>query len=257
MVRQDAVETTGRESGVPSSTHPRVPVTRTRVRAGFAPSDPTRHHARSTANWVAVSAVHHDHRESRHPAPRSPRRVEFAPSDQPQHDTEDSGLALRVTRADNRPATELEHGRVLATRTRGRGRFAVGAIALVATAIVGVALVGGFSGGAPKQDLAAQDQAVALSNRLATIQEQHAAAQRQLAQTRRAVDRARTASVVATRRVSAVTVPHGQRTNTFADTLCTPTRARAGTGAQRRAQRALELRRKQALYYLNLSCPAV
>ena len=106
--------------------HPRRPPTRTSVRAGFAPSERTRNNAPSTTNRVVLEATRHD----------------------------------------NRVRSEQQHGRVLAARPRRRVRFAAGAIALLTAVIVAVALVGGFSGGTPKQDLAAQDQAVALSNRL-------------------------------------------------------------------------------------------
>ena len=175
--------------GCPRNPDIRVgPPTRTSVRAEFAPSERTRNNAPSTTNRVVLEATRHD----------------------------------------NRVRSEQQHGRVLAARPRRRVRFAAGAIALLTAVIVAVALVGGFSGGTPKQDLAAQDQAVALSNRLEAIQGQHAASQRQLAQTRRAVARAQAASVATTRSASRVSAPHGQPAKTFGDTLCAPTRPRAG-----------------------------
>ena len=264
MVRQDAVTTTGRASGMPSQAKPRcVSATRAWVRAGFAPSEPTRNNVPSTTNHAFGRATRHEHRvptKPRHPRRPSTRtwvRAGFAPSERTRSAPGTTHrVVLEATRRDNRVRSEQQHGRVLAARTRRRVRFAPGAIALLTTVIVAVALVGGFSSGTPKQDLAAQDQAVALSNRLGAIQRQHAAAQRQLVQTRREVARAQAASLATTRSSARVSAPRGQHAKTFVDQLCAPTRPRAATGPQRRAQRALELRRKQALYYLNLSCPA-
>lgn len=265
MVRQDAVTATGRMNGTPSQAKPRcVSASRTWGRAGFAPSERTRSNAPSTPRRSSERATRHEHlmpakpRHPRRPATRTWVRAGFAPPE-PIRNVAPSTInrvVLEATRHDNRVRSEQRHGRVLAVRPRRRARFVAGAIALLTAVIVAVALVGGFSGGAPKQDLAAQDQAVALSNQLAAIQGQHAAAQRQLAQARRAVARAQAASVATTRSSSRVSPPRGQQVKTFGDTLCAPTRPRTGTGPQRRAQRALELRRKQALYYLNLSCPA-
>ena len=138
------------------------------------------------------------------------------------------------------------------------------AITVVVAVLTMAALVGGCGGGSSKPSLATQDQLVGLSNQLAAIHSQYAATQRRLAQARQAVARVRSTKLVAPQGSSEVTVTRvggGKRSPRSSvltlDTLCAPIRTHASTGPQRRAQQLLERRRRQALYFLNLSCPPV
>jgi len=135
-------------------------------------------------------------------------------------------------------------------------------ITVVITALLLIALVGGCGGGSSEPTLAAQDQLVGLSNQLSAVRSQYVAAQRRLAQAQRAVARVRASDVTAPPGTSRVTVTRvnppkrGARSSVLSiDNLCSPIRGRAATGPQRRAQQLRERRRRQALYYLNLSCP--
>jgi hypothetical protein len=125
-----------------------------------------------------------------------------------------------------------------------------------------IALVGGCGGGSSKPALATQDHLVALSNQLSAIHSQYLAAQRRLAKAQRAVARVRANTVTVTPSTSRVTVtrvsplkPPARSSVLTIDNLCAPIRTHAANGPQRRAQQLRERRRRQALYYLNLSCP--
>jgi hypothetical protein len=131
------------------------------------------------------------------------------------------------------------------------------AIAMTIAALVMVTLAAGCSGGSSKPTLAEQDRIVELANQLDAARARYAAEQRALAQARREVARLRAATVVETR-----SGPHGSaagtktgKSNASFDSLCGPLPP-VTTAAQRRAQKLLLRRRKQALYFLNLSCPA-
>ena len=137
-----------------------------------------------------------------------------------------------------------------------RGGRAVAVLVVIAT----TALIGGCGNG-PKPDLAAQDRVIAVSNRLDAVRAEYAVAQRQLAAARRAVARVRSGKVVATGTASSAF----PRTTRLAGRvlppldlsridLCAPIKSRAAPGPQRREMRAFALRRRHALYNLNLSC---
>jgi hypothetical protein len=135
------------------------------------------------------------------------------------------------------------------------------AIAFGVAALLMIALLGGCGGGSSEPSLGAQDQLVGLSNQLAVIHSQYAATQRRLARARRAVARVR-ATAVEPRGIETVTVTRVRRpkrgvrsTVLSVDTLCSPIRVHGGSKPQRRALQQLERRRRQALYFLNLSCP--
>ena len=131
---------------------------------------------------------------------------------------------------------------------------------LAVAAIVMVGLLAGCGNGSSKPDLAAQDKAVQRSNRLAAVRAQYVAAQRRLAQARREIARVRSKGVAvrraAPRTIVQVRNPVLPSIDLSRGTFCTPPGLRAANGAQRRALRAIAQRRRRALYYLNLSCPA-
>jgi hypothetical protein len=134
-----------------------------------------------------------------------------------------------------------------------------GLATLFVAVLLMVALVGGCGASSPKPDLAAQDRLVQLSNRLAAVRAQYVAAQRRLAQARRAVARVRSGAAPSKPAAPRGIVTARDRVLPSLDfsrgTFCAPLGSRA-KGAQGRALRALALRRRQALYYLNLSCRA-
>lgn len=123
-------------------------------------------------------------------------------------------------------------------------------LAMLVAALVSVALLGGCGDSGPKaEDLAAQDRLVTAANRLAAIRT--AAVEQRLARERHAYSLAAMEAPPTTEpptpavlRLLGITI----------DDLCAPI-AHTGGRTQRREQRMLERRRKQALYYLNLSCP--
>ena len=137
---------------------------------------------------------------------------------------------------------------------------------LVSGALVAVLLVAGCgSTGASKQTLAAQDHLVQLSNRLEALHSHYLATQRRLALARRAVARVRRGPVPARRKTSAATtaaarasqpVRQGNGFEMSIVHLCDPIRLKGAKGPRRHALQALAARRRQALYYLNLSCPS-
>jgi len=123
-------------------------------------------------------------------------------------------------------------------------------IAMPVAALVAVALLGGCSSSGPKaNDLAAQDRLVVTANRLESIRV--AAVEQRLARERQAYE-------LAAREVPPTTeppTPEILRVLGFTiDDLCAPI-PRTGGRSQRREERMSERRRRQALYYLNLSCP--
>jgi hypothetical protein len=145
--------------------------------------------------------------------------------------------------------------RISADGPARRGR-AVGV--LVVAVIATAALVGGCGNGSAP-DLVAQDRVVALSNRLDAVRAEYAVAQHQLAAARRAVARVRSGKVAATRAFPRTTRLAGRvlpPIDLSRIGLCAPIKSRAAPGAQRREMRAFALRRRHALYNLNLSCHA-
>jgi len=136
---------------------------------------------------------------------------------------------------------------------------------LVGGALVAVLLVAGCgSTGASKQTLAAQDHLVQLSNRLEAIHSHYLATQRRLALARRAVARVRRGPGPARRETAATTTvaratQSSQPGSGFEMSivhLCDPIRLKGAKGLRRHALQVLAARRRQALYYLNLSCPS-
>ena len=131
------------------------------------------------------------------------------------------------------------------------------AIALMIAALVMVTLAAGCGGGSSKPTLAEQDRVMLLANQLDAAHARYAAQKRALAQARREVARLRAATAVETRSgpsTNAAATRAGKPDALF-NSLCGPL-PKAATGPQRRAQKLLLRRRKQALYFLNLSCPA-
>ena len=127
-------------------------------------------------------------------------------------------------------------------------------IALAIAAIALVVLVGGCGTDATSE-LAPQDKAVQLGNQLAAIHRRVAEAQRLVARQRRnalrldALQRRR----VVTHPAQAVRVV---RSTAFSlDTLCGPAKPRGNSRTARQLRRQHERARRQALYFLNLSCP--
>ena len=120
-----------------------------------------------------------------------------------------------------------------------------------------VMLAAGCGGGSSKPTLAEQDRVMLLADQLDAAHARYAAEQHALAQARREVARLRAATAVETRGgppANAAGTRSGKADALF-NSLCGPL-PKATTAPQRRAQRLLLRRRKQALYFLNLSCPA-
>ena len=268
MMRQDADTTTGRTNGMPSQQKPRcVSATRPWVRAGFAPSERTRDNApsmtMSMTNRASDRAARHEHPVStkpRHPR-RSPTRTwvraGFAPSERTRTNAPSTTnrVVLQARRHDNRVR--------LRTTTWACARRPTSPACEVRG----------------RRDCAA-DRRDCGGRARRRFQRRHSKARpcrprpgRGALEPARGRSRAAGGGAAPTRTGTSGRGPCPGREGgdvsecsprerssratrkTFADTLCAPTRPRAGTGPQRRAQRALELRRKQALCYLNLSCP--
>ena len=130
-------------------------------------------------------------------------------------------------------------------------------IATTIAALVMVTLAAGCGGGSSKPTLAEQDRVMVLANQLDAAHARYAAEQRALAQARREVARLRAATAVETRRGASANGAGTKagKSDALFNSLCGPL-PKATTAPQRRAQRMLLRRRKQALYFLNLSCPA-
>ena len=127
-----------------------------------------------------------------------------------------------------------------------------GALALVVAALLLVALLGSCSTDNSASDLAAQDKQVQLGNRLAAV---HA----RVVQARRLVARQRRIAALLERRQRPAATPpvrSAVQSSVSLDRLCAPIPRGLGK-ASRLAARERERQRKRALYYLNLSCPAV
>jgi hypothetical protein len=131
------------------------------------------------------------------------------------------------------------------------------AIAMTIAALVTGMLAAGCGGGSSKPTPAEQDRVMVLANQLDAAHARYAAEQRALAQARREVARLRASTAVERRSgpsANAAGTKAGKADAMF-DSLCGPL-PKATTAPQRRAQRMLLRRRKQALYFLNLACPA-
>ena len=131
-----------------------------------------------------------------------------------------------------------------------RGR----ALALLLVAILMVGSLGACNTGDSERDLAAQDKLVQLGNRLAATHARIAQARRLVARERRV------AALLAARRQGLRRQPPRParvvQTGFSFEKLC----GRIPRGRDREARvaaRQLERQRKEALYYLNLSCPPV
>lgn len=132
------------------------------------------------------------------------------------------------------------------------GRCHVRALALLVATVLMGGLLGSCSTEISEQDLAAQDKLVQLSNRLAAT---HA----RVAQARRLVKRERAAAARRARQLRRAVAPQVRpvRQSGFSlEWLCGPIK-RGESTASRLAAREREVKRKRALYYLNLSCPSV
>ena len=112
------------------------------------------------------------------------------------------------------------------------------------------ALLGSCGSDNSTSDLAAQDKQVQLGNRLAA---EHA----RVVQARRLVARERRLTALLSRPLQTTTKVKSSVQSGFSlDRLCAPIRRGVGK-ASRLAARQRERQRRRALYYLNLSCPAV